>query len=35
MGQKPQIFLRPGDRMELGIQGLGEQKQRVVADSIS
>jgi 2,4-diketo-3-deoxy-L-fuconate hydrolase len=32
MGQKPPIFLRAGDRMELGIEGLGMQHQRVVAD---
>ncbi len=31
MGQNPQTYLKPGDRMELGIQGLGEQRQRVVA----
>ncbi|WP_288017418.1 fumarylacetoacetate hydrolase family protein [Blastomonas sp.] len=31
-GQKPdQIFLQPGDEMRLGITGLGEQRQRVVA----
>ena len=31
-GQKPtQIFLRAGDRMHLGIQGLGEQRQNLVA----
>ena len=31
-GQKPEkIFLKPGDRMRLGITGLGEQKQEVVA----
>jgi 2,4-diketo-3-deoxy-L-fuconate hydrolase len=31
-GQKPaQIFLRAGDRMHLGVSGLGEQKQNVVA----
>jgi 2-keto-4-pentenoate hydratase/2-oxohepta-3-ene-1,7-dioic acid hydratase in catechol pathway len=24
------IFLKPGDLMTLGIQGLGEQRQRVV-----
>lgn len=31
-GCKPQpIFLRPGDTMHLGIDGLGEQRQRVVA----
>ena len=31
MGQNPQTYLKPGDRMELGIQGLGVQKQNVVA----
>ena len=31
MGQKPQIFLKPGDEMRLGIAGLGEQRQRVHA----
>jgi 2,4-diketo-3-deoxy-L-fuconate hydrolase len=31
MGQKPPLFLKPGDRMELGIEGLGVQHQRVVA----
>ncbi|SDX40444.1 2-keto-4-pentenoate hydratase/2-oxohepta-3-ene-1,7-dioic acid hydratase (catechol pathway) [Ruegeria halocynthiae] len=31
MGQKPEVYLRPGDRMELGIQGLGLQRQDVVA----
>ena len=31
-GQKPtQIFLRAGDRMHLGIKGLGEQRQNLVA----
>ena len=31
-GQKPEkIFLKPGDRMRLGITGLGEQNQEVVA----
>jgi len=34
MGQKPNpIYLRPGQRMRLGIAGLGEQTQRVVADA--
>jgi 2,4-diketo-3-deoxy-L-fuconate hydrolase len=33
MGQKPPIFLRPNDRIQLGIQGLSEQNQQVVADS--
>lgn len=31
MGQNPQIFLKPGDVMELGIEGLGTQKQEVIA----
>jgi 2-keto-4-pentenoate hydratase/2-oxohepta-3-ene-1,7-dioic acid hydratase in catechol pathway len=32
MGKKPEpIWLKPGDVMTLGIQGLGEQRQRVVA----
>ncbi|MFI7107234.1 fumarylacetoacetate hydrolase family protein [Nonomuraea sp. NPDC050227] len=30
MGHDPQIWLRPGDVMELGIDGLGSQRQRVV-----
>ena len=30
MGQKPQIFLNPGDRMTLGISRLGEQSQTVI-----
>ncbi len=30
MGMKPQQFLSPGDEMHLGIEGLGEQRQRVV-----
>jgi 2-keto-4-pentenoate hydratase/2-oxohepta-3-ene-1,7-dioic acid hydratase in catechol pathway len=28
---KPPIFLKPGDTMRLGITGLGEQHQKVVA----
>ena len=32
MGQKPRIFLKPGDIMRLGVQGLGEQEQKLVAD---
>ena len=33
MGQKPQpIYLKPGQRMRLGIDGLGEQQQRVIAE---
>lgn len=31
MGQTPQTYLKPGDRIELGIAGLGVQKQSVVA----
>jgi ureidoglycolate lyase len=32
MGKKPQpVFLRPGQTMRLGVQGLGEQRQRTVA----
>jgi 2,4-diketo-3-deoxy-L-fuconate hydrolase len=31
MGMKPQVFLKPGDVMCLGIEGLGEQKQMTVA----
>ena len=30
-GQKPPQFLRPGDKIQLGVQGLGEQNQTVVA----
>jgi 2-keto-4-pentenoate hydratase/2-oxohepta-3-ene-1,7-dioic acid hydratase in catechol pathway len=34
LGIKPEpVFLKPGDVMTLGIQGLGEQKQKVVAYS--
>lgn len=32
MGMKPQRFLKPGDVMRLGIDGLGEQEQKVVRD---
>ena len=31
MGQKPQVYLKPGDVMKLGIEGLGEQTQKVRA----
>ncbi|WP_209506844.1 MULTISPECIES: fumarylacetoacetate hydrolase family protein [unclassified Ruegeria] len=31
MGQNPQVYLKPGDTMELGIEGLGIQKQNVIA----
>ena len=30
MGFKPPKFLRPGDRMRLSVEGLGEQNQRLV-----
>jgi 2-keto-4-pentenoate hydratase/2-oxohepta-3-ene-1,7-dioic acid hydratase in catechol pathway len=29
MGMKPPVYLRPGNRVRLGIEGLGEQDQRV------
>lgn len=31
MGQKPPVYLKPGDTMRLGIDGLGEQTQRTRA----
>jgi 2,4-diketo-3-deoxy-L-fuconate hydrolase len=31
LGQKPPVYLKAGDEMRLGIQGLGEQRQRVIA----
>jgi 2-keto-4-pentenoate hydratase/2-oxohepta-3-ene-1,7-dioic acid hydratase in catechol pathway len=33
LGQKPPVYLKPGDRMELGISSLGTQRQTVVAYS--
>jgi 2-keto-4-pentenoate hydratase/2-oxohepta-3-ene-1,7-dioic acid hydratase in catechol pathway len=33
MGFKPPKFLKPGDRMRLSVEGLGEQNQRLVAFS--
>jgi ureidoglycolate lyase/2,4-diketo-3-deoxy-L-fuconate hydrolase len=33
MGFKPPKFLRPGDRMRLSVEGLGEQNQRLVVHS--
>ena len=30
LGQKPPVYLRPGQRMKLGIEGLGEQEQYLV-----
>ncbi|MBD1547864.1 fumarylacetoacetate hydrolase family protein [Roseibium aggregatum] len=32
MGMKPQQFLHPGDEVRLGIAGIGEQTQKVVAE---
>jgi len=29
MGQKPQVYLQPGDKVVLGVEGLGEQTQTV------
>ena len=34
LGQKPPLYLRPGNRIKLGIPGLGQQEQKVVAESI-
>ena len=31
LGQKPPVYLRAGQEVRLGVQGLGEQRQRVVA----
>ncbi len=31
MGRNPGVYLKPGDEMRLGIAGLGEQRQKVVA----
>jgi 2-keto-4-pentenoate hydratase/2-oxohepta-3-ene-1,7-dioic acid hydratase in catechol pathway len=33
MGQKPPKYLQPGDKIQLSVQGLGEQNQTVVAAS--
>ncbi|MDP2119592.1 MAG: fumarylacetoacetate hydrolase family protein [Hoeflea sp.] len=33
MGHRPPVYLRPGQTMRLGIDGLGEQHQRVEADA--
>lgn len=32
MGQDPQLYLKPGQKIRLGIEGLGEQSQTTVAD---
>ncbi len=31
-GHKPPLYLRPGNRIQLGISGLGQQTQKVIAD---
>jgi 2-keto-4-pentenoate hydratase/2-oxohepta-3-ene-1,7-dioic acid hydratase in catechol pathway len=31
MAQEPPVFLRPGNHVQLGIRGLGQQSQRVIA----
>ncbi len=33
MGQKPPRYLKSGNRTRLGIDGLGEQNQNVVAET--
>jgi 2,4-diketo-3-deoxy-L-fuconate hydrolase len=33
MGQKPPLYLKPGDVMDLGIEGLGTQRQTVIAET--
>jgi 2-keto-4-pentenoate hydratase/2-oxohepta-3-ene-1,7-dioic acid hydratase in catechol pathway len=33
MGMKPPRYLKPGEVVELGIEGLGSQKQTFVADA--
>jgi len=33
MGMKPQVWLKPGDVVELGVEGLGTQRQNVRADA--
>jgi 2-keto-4-pentenoate hydratase/2-oxohepta-3-ene-1,7-dioic acid hydratase in catechol pathway len=33
LGQKPPLYLRAGDLVQLGVDGLGTQKQRVVAEA--
>jgi 2-keto-4-pentenoate hydratase/2-oxohepta-3-ene-1,7-dioic acid hydratase in catechol pathway len=34
LGQKPPVYLRPGNVIRLGVEGLGEQRQTVVACTI-
>jgi 2,4-diketo-3-deoxy-L-fuconate hydrolase len=35
LGQKPPVYLKPGDVIELGIEGLGRQRQRAVRQVIA
>jgi 2,4-diketo-3-deoxy-L-fuconate hydrolase len=35
LGQKPPVYLRPGNVIRLGVEGLGEQRQRVVPCSFA
>lgn len=35
LGQNPQVYLKPGQTMRLGIEGLGEQQQRTVPFDIA
>jgi 2-keto-4-pentenoate hydratase/2-oxohepta-3-ene-1,7-dioic acid hydratase in catechol pathway len=35
LGQKPPVFLRPGQEVRLGVQGLGEQRQQVRAFDVA
>ncbi|TAM27751.1 MAG: FAA hydrolase family protein [Rhodanobacter sp.] len=34
LGQRPPVYLRPGDVIELGIEGLGQQRQQVLAHPV-
>ena len=34
MGQRPPVYLKAGNRVRLGIEGLGEQNQRIIAESV-
>jgi 2-keto-4-pentenoate hydratase/2-oxohepta-3-ene-1,7-dioic acid hydratase in catechol pathway len=33
LGMKPPSYLKPGDLVELGIEGLGESRQKVISHS--
>jgi 2-keto-4-pentenoate hydratase/2-oxohepta-3-ene-1,7-dioic acid hydratase in catechol pathway len=34
LGRRPNLFLKRGDVVELGAEGLGQQRQTVVAEAI-